>query len=171
MKLLQSLSELILEVRKQDIKRAEISYGDKIIKIISTYHQWFERHGDQSYQEILNLYDKVSLKDYKYRIGVPDNMIINLIKNNLQKITGSFDQLQPGKNRVLFIKKRVEDYDRDPVFNFIEFVLQKNSDTEYLIITSAFSDDGLFLYLGTKEKTTRVFVEHKDYSDYLIVHL
>ena len=167
MRLLDSVKKIVLEQRKFSKLKWNGYIGDNKIKLLSSYHQWFERHGDENYETIKDIFfDKVA-HSKKYRVGVPDELIIQLFKKNISKIESSFDD--PSKNRVIFVKKR-KDNDDEVEFDYIEFILQKIGDN-YEIITSSYSDDGKFLVLGFPIRTKFVVLERMIKPKYKIVYL
>jgi len=164
MKLLETIKNIINEERKfPKLKFVGEIDGEKV-KLESTFHQWFERHGDQKYDEIRDIFFDTG---NKYRVGVPDDMIIDIFKKNLKRIKNSFDD--HSKNRIIFVKKRKDNED-EVEFDFAEFILQKEKNT-YKIITSGFSSDGKFLVLGFPIKTKLVMVEKTIKPKYKVVHL
>ena len=144
------IKTILLEYKKQPIKRGDIKHNGKTYSLFSTEHQWFDRHGDNDYETILDLFFEKNVGDNKYRIGVPDEIITSIVKNDISKIILGFEEVNPCSNRIVFTKKRIDNEDEE-FFDVIEFVLQKN-ETKLEIITSAFSEDGLYLYFGPKIK-------------------
>jgi len=168
MRLLDSVKKIVLEEKRKFSKLKWSDYiGDKKIKLLSSYHQWFERHGDENYKTIKDIFFDKFIRNEKYRVGVPDELIIELFKKNISKIENSFDD--PSKNRVIFVKKRNDNED-EVEFDYIEFILQKNEDN-YEIITSSYSDDGKFLVLGFPIRTKFVVLERMIKPKYEIVYL
>ena len=145
------IKTILLEYKKQPIKRGVFKYNGKEYTLLSTDHQWFDRHGDNDYETNLDLFFEKNASDNKYRVGVPDEIITNIVKGNISKIISSFEKINPCSNRVIFTKKRIDNED-EGFFDVIEFLLQKNGN-KLNIITSAFSEDGFYLYFGPKTKT------------------
>ena len=167
MKFLELIKNIILENNKQRILRFVTKIGDDTIRLFSSYHQWFERHGDENYETIKDIFfDKVAFSK-KYRVGVPDKMITEIFKRNLEKIVNSFKDDQ--SKRIIFIKKRNDNED-EVEFDFIEFIIQDKGNS-YEIITSAFSKDGNYLGLGFPIKTPMVMVEKEIKPKYKIIYL
>jgi len=167
MKFLELIKNIILENNKQRILKFVTKIGDDTIRLFSSYHQWFERHGDENYETIKDIFfDKVAFSK-KYRVGVPDKMIVEIFKRNIEKIINSFKDDQ--SKRVIFVKKRNDNED-EVEFDFIEFIIQ-NKGSVYEIITSAFSKDGNYLVLGFAVKTPMVMVEKEIKPKYEIVYL
>jgi hypothetical protein len=164
MKLLGTIKSIICENRKFPKLKFVADINGEKVKLESTFHQWFERHGDQDYDEMKKIYFNTG---DKYRVGVPDAMIIDVFKRNFNKIKQSFDE--HNKNRIIFVKKRKDNND-EVEFDFIEFLLQKDNNT-YKIITSSFSSDGKFLVLGFPIKTKLIMVEKTTKPKYKLVRL
>jgi hypothetical protein len=167
LKLLSFLESLIVEAARRDKLIDVINYDNNEIVLLSSYHQWFERYGQKTYNEIVDLYLNTS---DKHRIGVPDNMIKSVFKENLKTILESHREIPQNENRIIFVKKRKDDDDRMEIFDYIEFILSKDNN-KYTIITSAFSKDGNFLRTGQIPKTHKVFVENKQIYNYPVVIL
>ena len=86
MKLLLFVKDLILENRKPRKVIDSIEFNDKKILLFSSYHQWFDRHGDEDYETIKDIYfDKLNIMD-NYRVGVPDRIITKLFRKNISKL-------------------------------------------------------------------------------------
>jgi hypothetical protein len=167
MKLLHFFKDLIVENRKPRKVIDSIEFNDKKILLFSSYHQWFDRNGEEDYETIKDIYfDKLNLTD-NYRVGVPDRIITSLFRKNISKIENSFEQEK--NERIIFVKERT-DNDDEVDFDFIEFILQKK-DNFYEIITSAYSDDGRFLVMGFPVRTKKVMSENKINRKYKIVYL
>jgi hypothetical protein len=167
MKLLHFFKDLIVENRKPRKVIDSIEFNDKKILLFSSYHQWFDRNGEEDYETIKDIYfDKLNLTD-NYRVGVPDRIITSLFRKNISKIENSFEQEK--NERIIFVKERT-DNDDEVDFDFIEFILHKK-DNFYEIITSAYSDDGRFLVMGFPVRTKKVMSENKINRKYKIVYL
>ena len=145
--------EYLLETRKFPKQKGTEVYDKMMYKIISTYHQWFDRHGDNSYEENVDLFYEKNNSDNDYRIGVSDSILIPLIKKDINKIVESFKIHNPCNKRIIFIKRRVNNEDEE-YFDFVEFVIQKD-DNELKIVSSAFSEDGNFLYFGVRPRSKK----------------
>jgi hypothetical protein len=149
--------------------------GNKLIKLISTYHQRTERFGNMSYDEIVDLYNEyLETRKSKYeqppRLAVPDNMIVKTFDTKLDNIYLSFEELKPENNQLIFVKKR-KDNENGEQFNFMEFLITKDG-SFFTIITSAFSNDGQFIKTRKEEKKSkRVTLEQKQKSTYIIVNI
>lgn len=145
--------EYLLETRKFPKQKGTEVYDKMMYKIISTYHQWFDRHGDNSYEENVDLFYEKNNFDNDYRIGVSDSILIPLIKNDINKIVESFKIHNPCNKRIIFTKRRINNEDEE-YFDFVEFVIQKD-DNELKIVSSAFSEDGNFLYFGVRPRSKK----------------
>jgi len=159
------IREYLLEERKFPKQKGIEVYDKMMYKIISTYHQWFERHGDDSLLKHIDILDK---KGYDYRIGATDSILVPTIKNNIRKIVESFKLNKPCSNRIIFIKK-IKNNNNSEYFDFVEFILQKDGN-ELSIITSAYSKDGNFLLNKVKTKKERL-EENFCKNDYIVVEL
>jgi len=167
MKLLELIKNVILENGKPRILRFITKVGDSDIRLFSSYHQWFERHGDENYETIKDIFFDKFASNVKYRVGVPDKTIVEIFKRNMEKIINSVKDEQ--SKRVIFVKKRNDNED-EVEFDFIEFIIQDKGNS-YEIITSAFSKDGNYLVLGFPIKTRMVMVEKEIKPKYKIVYL
>ena len=143
----------LLEERKFPKQKGTEVYDKMMYKIISTYHQWFDRHGDNSYEENIDLFYEKNESDNGYRIGVSDRVLTPLIKNDLSKIIDSFKTHNPCNKRIIFTKRRINNEDEE-YFDVVEFIIQKD-DNELKIVSSAFSEDGNFLYFGVRPRSKK----------------
>lgn len=175
MKLISHLKNIILEVYGPRIPVDKFNYGDNEIFLSASYHQWEERFGIKSFEEILDMYETDGLK---YRFGVPNDMIKVLFKKNFGKIYDKFNQVESSSNirspRLNIIKDRKiqSDMEDNPEhFDFVEFIIQKNSQFRFEIVTSSFSKDGRYLKLFDKSKSPapRLMVENKFYFDSTLI--
>lgn len=145
--------EYLLEERKFPKQKGTEVYDKMMYKIISTYHQWFDRHGDNSYDENVDLFYEKNESDNGYRIGVSDGILIPLIKKDISKIIDSFKTHNPCNKRIIFTKRRNNNEDEE-YFDVAEFIIQKD-DNELKIVSSAFSEDGNFLYFGVRPRSKK----------------
>jgi hypothetical protein len=145
--------EYLLEERKFPKQKGSEVYDKMLYNIISTYHQWFDRHGDNSYKENIDLFYEKNNSDNDYRIGVSDRLLIPIIKKDIGKIIDSFKTHNPCNKRIIFTKRMVNNEDEE-YFDVIEFLIQKDSN-ELKIVSSAFSDDGNFLYFGVRPRSKK----------------
>ena len=145
--------EYLLEERKFPKQKGSEVYDKMLYNIISTHHQWFDRHGDNSYKENIDLFYEKNNSDNNYRIGVSDRLLIPIIKKDIGKIIDSFKTHNPCNKRIIFTKRMVNNEDEE-YFDVIEFLIQKDSN-ELKIVSSAFSDDGNFLYFGVRPRSKK----------------
>ena len=160
------LRQYVLESRKYPKKKGEVKHRSTNYKIISTFHQWFERHGDNSYLENVDLFYNKNMGDNNYRIGVSDSLLIPIIQEYIDKIIQGFVNFNPCNKRIIFAYKR-NNNDED-FFNTIEFILQKENN-DLLIITSALSEDGYYLYYGVKPRSSHEKLNEEKCNDDLIM--
>lgn len=164
MKLLETIKKLILENTKFPKLKFSEKVGDREVELLSTFHQWSDRFGDEDYEYIKDL----TFQKYNgFRIGVPDEEIIPLFKKNLQKIEDSYDP--KNSNRVIFVKHRLDNEDEE-IFDFIEFLLEKNGN-RYSILSSKYSKDGRFFVMNFPVRTLKVMIENKNNNKYKFVYL
>ncbi len=143
----------LLETRKFPKKKGMEVYDRMLYNIVSTYHQWFDRHGDNTYDENYDIFFGKNISDDDYRVGVSDSILIPLIKKEIGKIIESFKIHNPCNKRIIFIKKRNDNQDEE-YFDFLEFIVQKDGN-ELKIVTSAFSEDGNFLFFGVRPRSKK----------------
>jgi hypothetical protein len=147
----------------------------KLIQLLSTKHQRVERFGNQSYDDLVDMYNEyLETRRSKFqkppRIAVPDMMVKDFFESNLMKIYYSFEDENPENKQIIFVKKRKDNED-DDVFSYIEVLLKKEGNFFY-IITSAFSKDGQFLKTEDEEKkSTRVRLESRKNNSILVIYL
>jgi hypothetical protein len=151
MKILNVLKNLILEDRG---KRHKLFTSPEGVKFISSTHHTEDRKTDLSYDEIkdiiLNAIDSGS--NVHTRVGVPNLMISQLIKDKHKKIIDEFSK-DPKENKIKFVHKRNDNEDEE-VFDYIELILGRgNEDKTFLIVSSTFSDTGNYLKLYGKDVT------------------
>lgn len=166
MKLIKILISLLNENRRAQQYLYGININDHRYSLISSAHQWFERHGDLNYEEIKDLYYEKSEREPKYRIGVPNTIIIDIFKQNINKIIDSFNNLN--ENKIIFVKNNTTN-DEEENFDYIEFLLAIDKLYTFIIVTSALSSDGN--YLRNINPTPRLRVENKDPKQIKIVFL
>jgi hypothetical protein len=147
------IKEYLLEQKKFPKQKGTEVYDKMMYKIISTYHQWFDRHGDNSYDQNVDLFYEKNDSDNGYRIGVSDQLLTPLIKKEVGKIIDSFKTYNPCNKRIIFTKRRTNNEDEE-YFDFVEFIIQKD-DNELKIVSSAFSEDGNFLYFGVRPRSKK----------------
>ena len=176
MKLISRLKDIIFESSRGNKVVDRFNYDDKEILLTANYHQWKERFGIKSFEEILDIYDNDD--SLKLRIGVPNEMISFFFQKNFEKIVEKFNEIESKSSlkpqRILIIKNRKKQNvleDNPEFFDFAEFIVQKNSQYWFEIITSAFSKDGFFLKLFDKTETStpRLTVENKFYFNSTLI--
>ena len=178
MKLLVTLKNIILNEENNKPRGTTIFStvsNDKLIQLKSTYHQRNERHGNETYKDIVDKYnDFLYTNKSKFRqpprFAVPDTMIKNFFSDNVDKIYGAFENEQPKNNKIIFVHKRKNNEDEEN-FDYIEVLLHKDGNF-FNIITSAFSKDGQFLKTKREEDNAeRVRVEQKSIDNYIVIHI
>jgi hypothetical protein len=147
------IKQYLFETRKFPKQKGSEVYDKMMYKIISTYHQWFDRHGDNSYEKNVDLFYEKNDSDNDYRIGVSDNLLIPIIKKDISRIIDSFKTHNPCNKRIIFTKRRLNNEDEE-YFDVTEFILQKDGN-ELKIVSSAFSEDGNFLYFGVRPRSKK----------------
>lgn len=167
MKLLDAIKFIIIEQKKFPKLKLNARFDGIDFRLLSSFHQWFERHGDEDYDEVKDIFFNKTSKSKKYRVGVPDDMIIDTIKKKISKIEKSFQETTD--KRIIFVKKRKDNED-EVDFDFMEFILEKEGD-DFTIITSAFSKDGFYLSLGFPVKTKTVMLEKVIKVKYKVIYL
>lgn len=177
MELLLHLKSIILEKSKKEednILIDKFDYENQEILLFATKHQWYDRYGYHSFDEIKDIYEESN--DSKLRIGVPNEMIFNFFKDNFKEIEKKFKSIESNYEfrgpRLVIIKNRKKENDENPeYFDFAEFIIQKKSETDFYIITSAFSKDGFFLKsVGRiKYNTPRLTFENKFYFNSILI--
>jgi hypothetical protein len=147
------IKQYLFETRKFPKQKGSEVYDKMMYKIISTYHQWFDRHGDNSYEKNVDLFYEKNDSDNDYRIGVSDSLLIPIIKKDISRIIDSFKTHNPCNKRIIFTKRRNNNEDEE-YFDVAEFIIQKDNN-ELKIVSSAFSEDGNFLYFGVRPRSKK----------------
>jgi hypothetical protein len=179
MRLLDCVKNIIIESYGPRKFVDKFNYDDQDIMLFASYHQWEERLGSKTFEELLDIREKMG---NKIRVGVPNYLIKNIFKKNFEKISKMFNDIEhdfheksPNRNpRLLLIKDRQEqnELENNPeIFDFIEFVVQKNNNDKFEIITSAFSENGNFLkkFNKVEDRTPKLTVESKFYIDKILI--
>jgi hypothetical protein len=179
MKLINVLKNTILfeSGRKKESGKLIFSelIDNKLIQLKSTYHQRVERFGNLSYDEIVELYKEyIETRRSKFqaqpRLAVPDSMVRNTFRSELNKVYESFNKINPENNKLIFIKKR-DDNEDDKNFDYMEFLISKDGNF-FNIITSAFSENGNFLKTKDQNKSAkRVTLEQFNTLNIQVVYL
>jgi hypothetical protein len=148
MKILNVLKTLILENRSRHHRLFTSPEG---IKFIASTHQTEDRQSNLSYDEIkdiiLNAID--SGVNVHTRVGVPNLMVSRIIRDKYKKILDEFS-VNPGEEKIKFVYKRKDNEDEE-IFDFIEFILARNDDDSFSVVSSTFSKNGDYLKLHGKD--------------------
>ena len=107
------IKQYLFETRKFPKQKGSEVYDKMMYKIISTYHQWFDRHGDNSYEKNVDLFYEKNDSDNDYRIGVSDRLLIPIIKKDISRIIDSFKTHNPCNKRIIFTKRRLNNEDEE----------------------------------------------------------
>ena len=148
MKLLSLLSSLVLE---SDLKRkflGKTKVGGDEIKFFTSPHQYSDRFGQNSFDEVRNYYftvlDKGAMDEDDIRFAVPDNILRQLLPEKIEQIKDGFIN-NPNSYKIRFVF-RDENNEFEEKFDYIEFVLTKSKDMKsFTVVTSAYSDNGEYL--------------------------
>lgn len=155
MKLLPALQKILfLEINRRSPVLSSFMYNGELVTLKSSYHQSFERNGNYDYEQTVDFYYDMTEKNPRYRIGVPNTMIRDVFNEKFIKIDKSFSEMKFSENRIIFVannKYQEPDFD----FQYLEFILQKENNN-YTIVTSAFSEDGNFLFNFKRTKKIRL---------------
>ena len=87
MKLTKLLTQIILEDSGSGIiPVTKFVYDGYLINLTASYHQWNERQGLKSLEEIVNIYEYNAVYKEKYydRVGVPNRMIKEIFTDNFE---------------------------------------------------------------------------------------
>ena len=166
MKLLNILKTIINE--SNDLENYELSKlknDNNIFFVYDTYHQKYDRGGEKPFDsKIISL-----LIDEKYKSGVNSYIIVNSISNKFNKILDILENEDETEPIIL-----VDSFDRGS--DYIEYLISfkkikprfNPNDKIYKIkiITSAFSNDGLWLKkFGGQKSADRFIIENiKNYN-------
>ena len=142
MKIISALKNIILENRSNYHRLFTSKDG---VKFFATPHQTKDRKGHLSYDEIkdiiLNAIDSGS--NVHTRVGVPNRMLSRLIKDKYPKILdGLFSNTKD--ERIKFVHKRQDNEDEE-VFDYIEFIVARDNNDSFSVISSTFSENGNYL--------------------------
>jgi hypothetical protein len=151
MKLSDFYSDLIIESKKPERFRVwpNIVIDNYVYRIYSSKEQFDKRNGylNAISNEMINNIDP----DQKYAEGVPNKVIRDSIKRNIDKIVDSFitkENFYGKGKRIIFSEVIIENELRPNDKYYIEYVLEFDPqiyDSEFSIITSALSSKGTFL--------------------------
>jgi hypothetical protein len=150
MKLTNLLSQIILEDSGSGIiPVTKFVYDGYLINLTASYHQWNERQGLKSLEEIVNIYEYNAVYKEKYydRVGVPNRMIKEIFTDNFEVIKNRMSKLSLVRpdNTVVFVKEVGEALDLPQYMDYAEIILLTEDLKNYKIITSVFSPTGTYL--------------------------
>ena len=157
MKLTNILNQVICENISLEGKYVtSFVYDGFLIYLFATFHQWSERMGSNSLEEIVDMYEYNFSNNPKYynRIGVPNKLISEIFTNNFKVIKSEMmkSKLEKSNNRVFFVKNLDEFLDLPDYMDHAEFILATDDFKNYNIITSAFSNRGNYLKSFNKQQ-------------------
>jgi hypothetical protein len=150
MKLTKLLTQIILEDSGSGIiPVTKFVYDGYLINLTASYHQWNERQGIKSLEEIVNIYEYNAVYKEKYydRVGVPNRMIKEIFTDNFEVIKNRMSKLSLVRpdNTVVFVKEVGEALDLPQYMDYAEIILLTEDLKNYKIITSVFSPTGTYL--------------------------
>lgn len=154
MKLTNTLNQVIYEnIRLEGKYVTSFVYDGFLIYLFATFHQWSERKGSNSLEEIVDMYEYNFSNNPRYynRIGVPNKLIGEIFTNNF-KVIKSEMMKSKSENMVFFVKNMDEFLDLPDYMDHAEFILATDDFKNYTIITSAFSNRGNFLKSSNKQQ-------------------
>jgi hypothetical protein len=158
MKTLNVLKNLILENRG---KYHRLFTSPDGVKFIATTHQTEDRKSNLSYDEIKDIILTAidSGINIHTRVGVPNIMLSKLIRDKYRKILNEFS-LNPKEKKIKFVHKRNDNEDEE-VFDYIEFILARDDENTFLVVSSTFSENGNYLKLYGKDvvQARKVIIE------------
>ena len=161
MKLLGLLKKIICEGNEEtSYKIATIKNKNNIFLIYDTFHQRVQRNG----QEPFTYKIEMALIGNKYKSGVYSELIVESIKNKFNKILDIIENRNNNDPIIL-----VDEFDRGS--DYIEYLIDfkkikpRFDPTENIykikIITSAFSNDGLWIKKHIPQKTSDRYIIEK----------
>jgi hypothetical protein len=166
MKLLGLLKKIICEGNEEtSYKIATIKNQNNIFLIYDTFHQRVQRNG----QVPFTIETEMALIGDKYKSGVYSELIVESIENKFRRILNIIESRKNSDPIIL-----VDEFDRGS--DYIEYLIDfkkikpRFDPTENIykikIITSAFSDDGLWIKKHIPQKTSgRYIIENnKNYN-------
>ena len=120
----------------------------------ATSHQTFDRLGNKDYETIRDiiLQSIDSNIETHERVGIPNNILSEIIEEKYPKIILSFKDSEPGE-RIKFVYKNNDNEDEE-VFDYLEFIVERSrvKSKRYTIPTSTYSDTGNYLKFFNKFK-------------------
>ena len=155
MKILNVLKDLILENNNRRFDMPRLFTTPDGIKFFSSKHHTKDRKTYLNYKQIkdiiLNAID--SGNSTHERVGVPNLMISQLIRNKYKKILDEFSK-DPKEDKIKFVFKRDDtNENEEEVFDYIEIILGRDYEDKnsFNVVSSTFSDDGTYLGLFGKD--------------------
>ena len=150
MKLTKLLTQIILEDSGSGIiPVTKFVYDGYLINLTASYHQWNERQGLKSLEEIVDIYEYNAVYKEKYydRVGVPNRMIKEIFTDNFEVIKNRMSKLSLVRpdNTVVFVKEVGEALDLPQYMDYAEIILLTEDLKNYKVITSVFSPTGTYL--------------------------
>ncbi len=150
MKLTNLLTQIILEDSGNGtIPVTKFVYDGFLINLIATHHQWSDRKGIKSLDEIVDIYEYNAVYKEKFyeRVGVPNRLIKEIFTDNFETIKRRMSKLSLVRpdNTVVFVKEVGEILDLPHFMNYAEIILLTEDLKNYKIITSVFSETGTYL--------------------------
>ena len=148
MRLLSLLSNIILEFDNKRKFLGQFNFDGDKVKLFSSSHQYDDRFGQNSFDEVRNYYftvlDKGTIDEDDIRFAVPDNILRQLLPEKIEQIKDAFIN-NPNSYKIRFVF-RDENNEFEEKFDYIEFVLTKSKDMKsFTVVTSAYSDNGEYL--------------------------
>ena len=150
MKLTNLLTQIILEDSGSGILPVtKFVYDGFLINLTATYHQWNERQGIKSLDQIVEIYEDNFINNPKFydRVGVPNRVIKEIFTDNFDVIKKRMSKLSLVRpdNTVVFVKEVGDILDLPQYMNYVEIILLTEDLKNYKIITSVFSETGTYL--------------------------
>lgn len=163
MKLTKLLTQIILEDSGSGIiPVTKFVYDGYLINLTASYHQWNERQGIKSLEEIVDIYEYNAVYKEKYydRVGVPNRMIKEIFTDNFEVIKNRMSKLSLVRpdNTVVFVKEVGEALDLPQYMDYAEIILLTEDLKNYKIITSVFSPTGTYLKKFGKNQNSPRFM-------------
>jgi hypothetical protein len=160
MKLTNLLTKIILEEVGTTIPVTKFVTDGYLITLNASKHQWKDRQGSKSLEDIVEIYEDNFLNNPKFydRVGVPNRLIKNVFINDFYIIKKRMSNLNNPKNSVVFIKEVGDELNLPQYMNFIEFLLFTEDLINYTIVTSVFSEYGDYLKTFGKTKNSPRFM-------------
>jgi len=162
MKFLILIEEILSEAKRKALLKLTTVFNNQTIDLISTSHQRFDRGGNLNDEQLGN-----RTSQNKRRLGVQDELIVNIFKSDMNQIINSFGDMVT--DRIIFVKPNPQP-NNDPNWNFIEFIIGTTNKKAFYIVTSAHSKDGQYLR-STIKPTAKVQLENKNHNKIKIVML